>query len=398
MSPKLDRLDRFIALTNGFTRHWLSELTGNELRVYIALAEHFAPGNSGLVWPSHKTLTKITGITRRQSMSEATRGLERAGLIAVIDWPMYTDIGAKQMRTLGGGGTSGRPNVYCLTHVDENGMHRAEQQRPGPADVMAALEGQRQTTGKAVRAYRQGLPASTTQRVMLDAYPVLAEFNPCWTAEVPDHKAAPFAWEDIVIAGVVAMSTTLERAFNVDDKPPVAEFGLQNPAGPSLEDEGRAGSGWIDDDAVAEAVSTRMQIIVGECDQLNATYTSEDRLGLDNLDAWRSSAPKIADISEQLEVGPREVAHAALRQLETAESDRQGCTLNVQGVHDKRTPPPTENVHPVHDKRAGGVRSSVHHRSRPIEANPTKENPTNTSDANASVGAGRGVGTTGENQ
>ena len=135
MKPKLDRLDRFSALTNGFIRHWLAKLSGNELRVYLALSEHFAPGNSGLVWPSHKTLAKITGITRRQSMSEATRGLERAGLIAVIDWPMFTDIGARDLRTLGGGGSSGRPNVYCLTHVDEDGMHRAEQQRERHTEV-----------------------------------------------------------------------------------------------------------------------------------------------------------------------------------------------------------------------------------------------------------------------
>lgn len=382
---KLDRLDRFAALTNGWTRHWLAKLTGNELRVYLALAEHFSPGNSGLVWPSHKTLADITGIARRQSMSEATRGLERAGLIDVIDWPIFTDIGGRDFRTLGGGNTVGRPNIYCLTHVDEDGMHRAEQQRPGPADVAKALHHQRETIGAAVRVYRQGLPMSAIQRVMLDAFPVLEEFNPCWTTEVPDDKPAPIEWEDILIACVMGCSETLRRAYPVDDNPRIAEFGLQRPGGPSLEDEGRQGTGGIDGDALTAATVPQVPAIIAECEALNEMFTSDDRLGLDNLDRWATTAPTIAEVSVALEVGPREVAMTALRH---AEDDAGGCTLSVQGVHDKRTPPPTENVQGVHDKRAGGARPSVHHRSRPKEVDPTKETKRSLSDACASAGVG----------
>jgi len=153
---------------------------------------HFGPDHDGLVWPKRERFSQMLGISKLQTVSAAIEGLERAGLIDVIHWPIY--IGTDH-RMIGGGVGRGRHNVYMMLHVDELGFHQEKQVRPSIAELEAVADESNELRAWLESEVLAGTPYNAVRAEVMRRYPFAGEI-PMWRELAPSDDTAPesFGW------------------------------------------------------------------------------------------------------------------------------------------------------------------------------------------------------------
>jgi|GEM_PF-3150392 len=295
------------AVSDGYIRRWVPVLSPAQNAVMLALMTYLKrpKGQLGFVWPRLGTLGEAAGIKRRQTVGEAIDALADHGLIDKIDWPLNTYVGTKrdQRRILGGGDRRGKNLIFRLLHVDDDGVLHADPVRASADQLAEHEQSRREGIGQVMRLWFADEPDYVIHKAIVSRWPSLDD-----RIQAPDRSDGgaytALSFQSLTIFSIAGSSDQLTRRWPLEGKnAPISELVQQRPGRFSYARIGEMVMGGIDVDGISARINEIWPSVPHELKALDAF--GERRLGLDNLNMWRASAPLLGKVCETYRIGPR---------------------------------------------------------------------------------------------
>lgn len=294
--------DRFVMYTHGWLRRYGPMLIPSERSVYDALGMYFSPERDGLVWPGFKTVQKDTGITRRQTIGAAIRGLEAKRLIDIIDWSIPIREKNGSIRDIGGGPEDGKNLVYLLLHVDDFGYHCEHRVRASISDLEKTQAESAEITSALTDFALSGATFNVMREWMLARYPFVKD-DPTWSTASDRIGSAGqhfFDLDDFVFWSALIPIRAIESRYPRSGRPDMSLF-FRRPDSEKIQ-MAAIEKGWERWNRAAAAVKPVYSTIIKE---INATTGLPDiARQRGGTEAFSKAAPVLDRMSRELKTLP----------------------------------------------------------------------------------------------